>query len=63
MLANNHSGWHIGLAQEMAAVLSIIDDRFTIQATYGDKLILVFQQFVRICICCPFVLDYHMRSY
>lgn len=47
----------------MAAELSIVGDGFTTQATYGDKLILVHQQLVRICTCYPFVLDCHMRNY
>lgn len=47
----------------MTAVLSIIGDVFIMQAAYGDTMILVHKQLVRICICCPFVLDYCMRNY
>lgn len=47
----------------MTAVLSITGDVFIMQAAYGDTVILVHKQLVRICIGCPFVLDYCMRNY
>lgn len=47
----------------MAAVLSLVDDEFTIQATYRDKMIPVHKQHVRIRIHYPSVLEYCMRNY